>query len=103
MHPMIASMMQDYNKKFVELCISNLCKLAAVKNYQLPSAKGFDVENGQICTYNMFTLKQCSNKPCKIESLLMTKMYKGYPEQLVNMLSKGVAAAVTKPEGGKRL
>ena len=99
---MIASMMQDYNKKFVELCISNLCKLAAVKNYQLPSAKDFDVENGQICTYNMFTLKQCSNNICKMAHLLPTDMEKAYSEQLVNMPSTGVAAAVTKPEGGKR-
>ena len=32
-HPMIAGMMQNYNKKFSKLRISNLCKLAGVKNY----------------------------------------------------------------------
>ena len=49
----------------------------------------------------MFMLKQCRNKLRKKAHLLPTEMYKAYPEQLVNMLITGVAAAVTKPKGGK--
>ena len=66
------------------------------------SVKGIDGENRQLCMCNMFTLKQCKNKLCKMGHLLLMKMYKEYPEQLANMLNTGVAAAVTKPEGGKR-
>ena len=47
----------------------------------------------------MFTLKQYRNKLCKMAHLLPTDMDQAYPEQLVKMLSMGVAAAVTKPEG----
>ena len=101
MHPTIAGMMHNYNKKFSKLRISNVCKLAGVKFYQLPSVKGFDSENGKICTCNMFTLKQCRNKLCNMAHLIPTEMEKLYPKQRVNMLSTGVAAAVTKPEGGK--
>ena len=100
-HPTIAGMIQNYNKKFFKLCIRNMCNLAGVKIYQLPSVNGFDSENGQLCTCNMFTLKQCSNNLFKMAHLLPTDMDKAYLEQLVNMLSTGVAAAVTKPEGGK--
>ena len=57
-HPTIAGMKKNYNKNFSELRISNLCKLAGVKNYRLPSVKGFDGENGQLCTCKIFTLKQ---------------------------------------------
>ena len=100
-NPTIAGMIQFYNKNFSELCINNVGNLAGVNNYQLPSVKGFDGENGQICTYNMFTSKQCSIKLCKMAHLLPTDMDKIYPEQLVKMLSTGVAAANIKPEGGK--
>ena len=79
-----------------------MCKMAGVKNYRLPSVKGFDSENGQICTCNMFTLKQYRNKLCKILHLLPTEMDKAYPEQLVKILSTGVAAEDTNPKGGKR-
>ena len=45
--PTIAGMMQNYNKKFYKKKrILNVCKLAGVKLYQLPSVKGFDGENG---------------------------------------------------------
>ena len=60
-HPTIAGMMQIYNKKFSELRIRNVCKRAGIKNYQLPSVKGFDGENGQLCTCNMFALENCRN------------------------------------------
>ena len=36
-HPAIAGMMHNYNKKFNELRIRNVCKLAGVKYYRLPS------------------------------------------------------------------
>ena len=49
-HPKIAGMVQNYKKKFSELCIINVCKLAGVKIYGLPSVKGFDGDNGQLCT-----------------------------------------------------
>ena len=62
-HPKIAGMIQNYNKKFSELRIRNVCKLVGVKIYQLQSVKGLDEENGQFCTCTMLTLKQCSNKP----------------------------------------
>ena len=101
MQPTIAGMMQNYNKKFSKMRISNVCKLAGVEIYRLPSVKGFDCENGQLCTCNMSTLEQCSNKLCKMEQLLPTEMEKSYPEQLEKILSTGVAAAVTKLEGGK--
>ena len=94
-------MMQKYNKKFSELRISILCNLAGVNFHRLISVKGFDGENGQFLTCKMFLLKQCRNKIYKMAHLLPTEMYKVYPEQLVNMLSTGVTAAVTKPEGGK--
>ena len=77
-------------------------KMAGVKIYQLPSVKSFDDENGQLCTCNMFTLKQFRNKLCKIEHLLTTEMEKVYPEQLVKIMSTGVAAEDTNPKGGKR-
>ena len=32
-HPKIEGMMQNYNKKFAELHIRNLCKLAGAKSY----------------------------------------------------------------------
>ena len=102
MHPTISGMMHNYNKKFSKLHISNVCKLAGVKIYQLPSVKGFDGENGQFCTCNMFMLKQCRNKICKMAQLLPTGMEKAYPEKLVSIMSKGVAVGVTKPEVGKR-
>ena len=95
--------MQNYNKKVSELHISNACKLAGVKNYQLPSVKGFGSENGQFCTCYMFTMKHFRNALFKMSHLLPTEMYKAYPEQLVNILSRGVAVAVTKPKGVKRV
>ena len=51
---------------------------------------------------NMLTLKQCRNKLFNMAHLMTTEMDKGYSEQLVKMLSTGVGAVVTKPEGGKR-
>ena len=75
-------MMQNYNKKFSELHISNVCKLTGVKIYQLPSVMGFDCENGQLCTCNMFTLKQCRNKQFKMAHLLPTEMEKACPEKI---------------------
>ena len=51
---------------------------------------------------NMFMLKRCRNKICKMVHFLPTEIDKAYPEQLVKMMSTGVAAALTKPEGGKR-
>ena len=42
---MIAGMMQNYNKKFSELRIRNVFKLAGVKIYRLLIVKGFDCEN----------------------------------------------------------
>ena len=101
MHPTIAGMIQYYKNKFLEICISNLCKLEIVKLYRLPIAEGFGGENGHICTCNMFTLEYCRNKMCKMAHLMQTEMYKGYPEKLVKIMSKGVAAVVTKPEGRK--
>ena len=101
-HPTISGMMHNYNKQFSEQNTSNVCKLAGVKNYQVPSVKGFDGDNRQLCTCNMLTLKQCSNKLCKMAHLLPTEIKRAYPEQLVNMMSMGVAAAVKKIEGGKR-
>ena len=95
-------MMQNYNKKFSELRIRNVCKLAGVNIYRLPSVKVFDGENRQLRTCNMFTLKQCSNKLCKMVQFLTTEIEKAYPEQLVKMLSTRVGVAVTKPEGEKR-
>ena len=49
--------MQNYNKKFSKLHISNVCNMAGVNIYPLLSVKGFDNENGQLCTCNMFMLK----------------------------------------------
>ena len=94
--------MQNYNKKFSKLRIRNVCNLAGVKIYRLPSVKGFDGENRQLHTCNMFTLKQCINKLCKMAHLLPKETDKEYMEQLVKMLIMGVAAAVTKPDGVKR-
>ena len=62
LHPTIEGTMQNYNNKFLELRISNVCKLAGVKIYRLPSVKGFDGENGQLFTCDMFKLKQYRNK-----------------------------------------
>ena len=78
-HPTIAGMMQNYNKKFSELRISNVCKLSGVKIYQLPIVKGFDGEDRQFCTCNMFTLKHFRNKLCNMAHLLLTGMEKSYP------------------------
>ena len=94
--------MKNYNKNFYKLHISNVCNLAGVDIYRLPSVKGFDCENGQLYTCNMFTLKQCRDKICKMAHLLLTDMDKAYPEQMVKMLITGVAAAVKKTEGVKR-
>ena len=101
-HPTIEDMMQNYNKMFSKLCISNACNLAGVKIYGLLSVKGFDGDNGYLRTCNIFTLNQYRNKICKMAHLLLMEIEKAYPEQLVKMLSTEVAAAVTKPEGGKR-
>ena len=101
MHPTIAGMMQDYNKKVSGLCIRNVCKLEGVNIYGLTSVKAFEGENRQLHTCNIFTLKQCSNKICKMAHLLTIDTDKAYPEQLVKMLITGVAAEVTKHEGGK--
>ena len=68
--------MQFYNKKFSEMRISNMCNLAGVENYLLPSVKVFDGDNGQICTCNMFKLEQCRNKLCKMALLLKTERKK---------------------------
>ena len=74
MHPTIVGMMQNYNKKFSKLRISNVCKLAGVKIYRLPSVKGFESDNRQIFMCNVFALKQCRNKLCKMAHLLPTEM-----------------------------
>ena len=95
--PRISDMMKNYNKNLSELRIRNVCNFTGVKIYRLPSIKGFDGENGQLFICNMFTLKQCRNKPCKMSHLLPTNMGKEYLEQLVKMLSTGAEAAVTKP------
>ena len=79
-----------------------MCKLEGVKNYRLPSVEGFDDEKRQIHTCNMFTMKQYRIKLCKMAHLLPTDMEKVYPDELDKMMSTGVAAAVTKLEGGKR-
>ena len=71
--------MQNYNKKFSELRISNVCNLAGVKIYRLLSVKGFDGENGHLRTCNMFALKKCRNKLFKMAHLLRTEMDKAYP------------------------
>ena len=73
---MIAGMMQNYNKNFSELRISNMCKLIGVNIYRLPSVKGFDGENRQLCMCNIFTLKQHRNKLFKMAHLLPTDMDK---------------------------
>ena len=49
-HPTTAGMMQFYKMKFFELSISNVCNLAGVKIYQLPSVKGFNGENRKLYT-----------------------------------------------------
>ena len=79
-----------------------MCKLAGVKIYRLPSVKGFEGKNRKLQKCNMFTLKQCSNKLCNMAHLLLTDMNKAHLEQLLMMMITGVAAAVTKTEGGKR-
>ena len=94
MHATTSGMMQNYIKKFFELCIRNVCKLAGGEIYRLTSVKGYDDENRQLCTCNMFTLKQCRNKLCNMAHLLTTEMDKAYTEELVNMLSTGVATAI---------
>ena len=99
---MIAGIMQNYNKKFSGLRLRNVCNLVGVNIYRLTVVKGFDCDNGKLCTCNMLKLKQCRNILCKIGNLLPTNMDKAYPEQLVKLLSTGVAVAVIKPEGGKR-
>ena len=95
--------MQNYNKKFFEQRISNVCKMAGVKFYRLPSVKGFDGDDGKLCMCNVFTLKQCRNNICKMAHLLPMEMDKAYTEELVKILSTGVAASVTKPNRGKRV
>ena len=83
------------------MIISNVCKLSGVKIYQLPIVKCFDGKSGKFCMFDMFTLKECSNKLCNMEHLMPTDMDKAYPEQLVKILITGVLASVTKPEGEK--
>ena len=100
-HATIAEIVQNYNNKFYDLRIINVCKLAGVKVYRLSSVKCFGGENGKLRTCNMFKLIQCRNKLCKMAHLLPTDIEKGYPEQLVKMMRTGVAATVTKPDGGK--
>ena len=90
-------MIHNYNKKFSELRTSNVCNMKGVKNYRLPSVKGFDSKDGQLPMCNIFILKQCRNKLCKMAHLLLTDMDKAYPEKLVNMLSTVLVVAVTKP------
>ena len=99
-HPSISGFMHNYNKKFSELGISNVCKLVEVKIYRLPSVNGFYCENRQLRTCNMFTLKQCMNKLRKMAHLLTTDMDKAYPDKLLNMLITELIVAVTKCEGG---
>ena len=41
--PTIEGMMHNYNKNFSKLRISNICKLAGMKIYRLPSVKGLTV------------------------------------------------------------
>ena len=77
-HLTIAGMMQNYNKKFSELRIRNVCKLGGGKFYRLPSVKGFDGKNGQVHTCGVFTLKQYRNKLRKMAHLLLTDMDKAY-------------------------
>jgi hypothetical protein len=100
-HPTIASMMSDYNKKYDSLTISRLCKAAGVQLFRLPSAKGFSGEDGQLKTCSMFALKICMNTTCKMAHLYPEEMDKAYPEKMVAMLSKGVAALIIKPEKKK--
>ena len=80
MHHRIEGMIQNYYKKFSELRISNVYKLSGVKMYRLPSVKSFEGENGKLRTCNIFTLKQCRNKICKMAKLLPTDTEKEYPE-----------------------
>ena len=93
--------MNFYNNNFSKLRIRNVCKLAGVKFYRLPSVKGFDGENRQLHMCNMFTLKQCRNKICKMAHFLSTEMEKSYPEKLANMLITGVTVAVKTPKEEK--
>ena len=53
-HYSIAGMMHNYNKKFSELRISNMCKLAGVNIYRLPSEKVWTVRT------DSFALATCS-------------------------------------------
>ena len=73
-HPTIASMMNDYNKKIDGLRISQLCKAAGCLLYRLPSAKGFSGENGRLRTCSMFSLKICLNTMCKMAHLYPDEM-----------------------------
>ena len=97
-HPTIASMMVDYNKKVEGLKLSQLCRSAGVQLYRLPNAKGFSGTSGQLKTCSMFSLKICANALCKMAHLYPDEMDKRYPDAMVAMLSKGVAKVVTKPE-----
>ena len=68
-HPTIASMMVDYNKKVDGLKLSQLCRTAGVLIYKLPSAKGFTGTSGQLKTCSMFSLKIFTNTMCKMAHL----------------------------------
>ena len=101
-HPTIAGIMQNYNKNLSELRKSNVYKLVGVNIYQLPSVNDFGCGNGQLRRCNMFKLKQCGNKLCKMAHWLPTEMDKAYLEQMVKMLSTSLVAVVTKTEIEKR-
>ena len=73
------------------------------KNLRTAECEGFDGKKGQFCTCNIFTSKQCRNELCKMAHLMPTEMEKEILDSLVNMLSTGVAEAVTKLEGGKKV
>ena len=102
MHPTIAGMMHNYNRKFSELHIRNMCNLKGVKTYQLPSVKCFHGENRKLCMCNMFTLKQCREKLCMMAHLLLMRMDKAYTEQLVNMLNTAVSVPIYKNRSRKK-
>ena len=102
MQPTISGMMQNYNKRFSELRIRKVCNLVGVNIYRLSRVNGSDSENGHLCMCNMFTLKKCRNKLCKMAHFLMTDMEKAYLDQIVKMLRTVVAATVKKPKGVKR-
>ena len=101
MHPTLVGIMHNYKKKISERRISNVCKMAGIKTYGLPSVKGSYSENVQLCMCNMLTLKQFRNKLCKMAHLLPMDTEKAYTEKLVNILSTGVASTVKNPKDGK--